>query len=867
MSSGDGGPQKRKRTSSQAVDADVPQGLRNRLARARYCEVCKEVKADGLSHASRTKHKFRALTSEEAEVESERWRLAQGGKRDEQHHHTQQRQVVQKEAWGQGPAATEAPAVYIYNFGKHKGKTLSQVQNEDKMYAAWCLLSGMQNSRPSWRDALVAANMWEQVEKDAAELRGRRQAAKTQAADGPAKEEHPEVCRLRELQTLADGEPPPLFAEGLPSQRTRLREKKSRAVVQLQNCSLCGCADHKKQTCPQQASLREKPDERVLVQAALAENRKKASLVSRLKYTALHQRSKSYESRPSQRARAELSRSLLDLACMRPTELADVLVKDGILPGLTGCPCPNVKCEQQTRGYGRQRVLGKLSGPKEYNTEKDKLSLENVHYRCQACRCRVPVFRGLPLLEDATWPGLAVLAYWCCVENVTVTQCCRMLRVGDDLVRRWYRQARAIMADDALHRQARIKFGGRGPLTTDLEADETCVCSWTTLEGPPDGAEGPKEIIYHWYVYMGVVERGNTEFLWLTPVGVTTSRNNPRLPPLEKEKWMAVCSEVFNEETNGVLMTDSAKAYASYKPVGIAEHFTVNHQEKEYSRSVSVLKDTSSGTRRAGMAGTQTLDHEWALLKQDIPLTGVRARTECQRAEVDMYIRAAQWKRQLSTRDRWPAFCEAAAEHMLKKLKEKEEAAPGVHPLCWKRGPSAVQPSQGNAHQPGQSAESMVVDVSWGTRYFESQESARCGRHAINNLVGTPQFTDADMHTACDLVLGETDDPREMHEKQNGWYSHSVLGAVFDLACPPTWRMLAAPQLHCGYADLMASTDICGVIVNQDGAHWTCVVKHAGVLWHVDSMTAPETLTGKQYERLARSCPMCFAVVRADSDL
>jgi hypothetical protein len=70
---------------------------------------------------------------------------------------------------------------------------------------------------------------------------------------------------------------------------------------------------------------------------------------------------KEYESRPSHRARAVVHRGLIDLSRMDPKELTEALIDDGLLPDLVGCPCPNVKCEQQTQGYGQQRVLGPLS--------------------------------------------------------------------------------------------------------------------------------------------------------------------------------------------------------------------------------------------------------------------------------------------------------------------------------------------------------------------------------------------------------------------------------------------------------------------------------------------------------------------------
>ena len=116
----------------------------------------------------------------------------------------------------------------------------------------------------------------------------------------------------------------------------------------------------------------------------------------------------------------------------------------------------------------------------------------------------------------------------------------------------------------------------------------------------------------------------------------------------------------FSDTANVVLMTDSAAAYKNVVRAGIVQKHRVNHSEHEYSRSVDVLRDTATGERRPGMAGTQFLDHEWRLLKADLPVTGLSARTDEQRQRFEVYVRAAQWKRQVSTHDRWPAFCKAA---------------------------------------------------------------------------------------------------------------------------------------------------------------------------------------------------------------
>ena len=62
-------------------------------------------------------------------------------------------------------------AEYTYDFGKHWGKTLREVQTEDAGYAAWCMLNGVHHQRPTWRDTLVAADLWETVREQQQLLR------------------------------------------------------------------------------------------------------------------------------------------------------------------------------------------------------------------------------------------------------------------------------------------------------------------------------------------------------------------------------------------------------------------------------------------------------------------------------------------------------------------------------------------------------------------------------------------------------------------------------------------------------------------------------------------------------------------------
>lgn len=862
--------------SGGGAESDLPESAKKRLQRHRYCLTCATIKADGPTHKKSTGHEYRLLTAEEKQQQVERWLKKQSSAPSEVRKDTQARLQEQKAQWASSQASHSGGEPFVFGFGKHKKKSLEWVLQHDPGYVPWCIVSKLHESQcPRLKDALQESGLWEQALKDAEALRLRQRQKHSGCEEGAAGSgEHPEVQKLKKLRQEAEAEEapdPPVFLGEVPG-RKRKRQHKSKALVTIQNCTICGSADHKRGTCGQNADTSVVARAQSYKAAALQRVKRLAAVVARLKYTPLHQRSQEYESRPTHRQRAGLARSFLDLCRMGPLALARVLVEDHLLPNLEGVDCPNAKCEQQSQGYSDERVLGPMTEARNVDRAIDLLSCRNVHYRCKACRCKVPVFRSVPLFERATWPGLAALAFWACVEGIPATTCIRMLNVGPELIRRWYDGARTIIAWDALRRQAKIRFGGLGTATTDIEADESCFFSWKEVD-PQTG-----ERVYKWYVWLGVVERGNLGSLWMKPIGVTESRGEPRVPPLSLDTWKGVIQQIFAPSTNAVLMTDSAQAYREVggPEQGIVEKHAVNHSAHEFSRSISVLKDVQTGERRPGMAGTQFLDHEWRLLKADLPITGLSGRTEAQRERLDSYIRAAQWKRMVSTEDRWVAFCSAAEDWMMEQLERRQKLHEGLHPLMWRarkpRGKSLSGQACGKGEVVAASSASTLqgpsapaaIQAAWGNMYFERQVEAQCGRHALNNLVGGPQFMPSDMERACQAVLAETGEEEHQHIAPGGWYSHSVLGEVLQHANPPTWRMLSAPLLHADYKRVSTDELLVGVLINHDNVHWSAVVRHDGHLWLADSLRQPVQLSEEAYMDLLKRYPMSFVVVRND---
>ncbi len=113
-----------------------------------------------------------------------------------------------------------------------------------------------------------------------------------------------ELQKLRYLQAqsvVADDEVP-LLPEGL-KKKGQKRRHKSRAAVQLQNCTICGSADHKMNPCGQKWLVT--VGSKCLKSLALQKVKKLAAVVAMLKYTPLHQRTSAYNKRPTLRSRAQ----------------------------------------------------------------------------------------------------------------------------------------------------------------------------------------------------------------------------------------------------------------------------------------------------------------------------------------------------------------------------------------------------------------------------------------------------------------------------------------------------------------------------------------------------------------------------------
>ena len=234
----------------------------------------------------------------------------------------------------------------------------------------------------------------------------------------------------------------------------------------------------------------------------------------------------------------------------------------------------------------------------------------------------------------------------------------------------WVARARYVMARDAERRQEQIVFGQLPEQTSAfIEADETCVFSWK-VPGAEDSGEADR---WHWVVYLGFVQRGSTDKLWIKEMKLRCSVGEPRIPQLGKAEYVAALEEAgFCSKTRAVLFTDSAPTFMSTGHQGIVDHHAVNHSEKEWSRSVEALHKPNQ--LRPALAHTQTIDRAWRTLKEDIP-HNQSGKTEDGRELLQLHVRQQQWYFMMAGKDRWPAFCQAFHD-MREHLREWPPEAP-----------------------------------------------------------------------------------------------------------------------------------------------------------------------------------------------
>ena len=202
---------------------------------------------------------------------------------------------------------------------------------------------------------------------------------------------------------------------------------------------------------------------------------------------------------------------------------------------------------------------------------------------------------------------------------------------------------------------------------------------------------------------------------------------------------------------------------------------------------------------------------------------------------------------------------------------QAESREPDCKRLCVKKTDHTPAPSVSSSskrHCSRTHFAPLLPDQAWGERFFETQTPgmAQCGKHALNNVLGGPQFLPLDMEDACARVMAQTGEDRAEHSKDHGWYSHSVLAEACDAVANATGIRLELRPLPL-HPTTIHDEQCRGAVVNIHNAHWTAVVKHEDHFWYVDSCDRRKQMMMGDMEALLQRHPATFAVVSSDYEL
>ena len=81
-------------------------------------------------------------------------------------------------------------------------------------------------------------------------------------------------------------------------------------------------------------------------------------------------------------------------------------------------------------------------------------------------------------------------------------------------------------------------------------------------------------------------------------------------------------------------------------------------------------------------------------------------------------------------------------------------------------------------------------------------------------------------------------------------------------ARPARWKLLFSPLKATEYEAVIADELVSGALVNQDNFHWIALVKHNGLLWHVDSRYDLARMDQVAFRACMHAHPGAFAIAQ-----
>ena len=150
--------------------------------------------------------------------------------------------------------------------------------------------------------------------------------------------------------------------------------------------------------------------------------------------------------------------------------------------------------------------------------------------------------------------------------------------------------------------------------------------------------------------------------------------------------------------------------------------------------------------------------------------------------------------------------------------------------------------------------------------YFEQQVEARCGLHALNNLIGEQLFFEDDLTHALETFLEENGDLQDTvsdHVQEGGWYSSEVLATALQTVAMQRYDhvMWTMPLLPVTRAEEIRTA--VGVLQHRPGppAHWIALRGQDGLIFELDSLkSSPRPVTDEEAESLLAMFPASFRV-------
>ena len=145
------------------------------------------------------------------------------------------------------------------------------------------------------------------------------------------------------------------------------------------------------------------------------------------------------------------------------------------------------------------------------------------------------------------------------------------------------------------------------------------------------------------------------------------------------------------------------------------------------------------------------------------------------------------------------------------------------------------------------------------TGYFERQQDAHCGLHALNNALGQRLFTIHDMATACREYVKQQrregiPDHIRNHANAYGWYSADVMAfALTSLFTDVTFANQGRLNLDVTnpvqpeHANRIYDPNVAGIVVNLAGTHWVAFRYVDTHIWLLDSRYEPRHCTFDEF--------------------